>query len=74
MSKHIYYFEEEENEFIKENNLYIDTFENFENSQSTTQGNNSLVSELLKKNSDIINKLYHPKNNEAIYLEILKIL
>ncbi len=72
---HIYYYgNKKDNKLINEHNIFIDTFENFENMQSFNNDSYLLISELLEKNKITIKKLLHPKVVIDKYLEILKIL
>ncbi len=61
-------------EFYKEHNIFIDSYENFENSQTFNRDSKQLMDELLNTNQEAIKKLFHPEVNTQNYLEILKIL
>ncbi len=75
IKNHLYFYGNiPDEEFYKEHNIFIDSYENFENSLTFNQDSKQLMAELLNTNKEAIKKLFHPEVNTQNYLEILKIL
>ncbi len=72
---HIYkYHDISKSKFLDSHDIFIDTFENFENRLTFNDDSRNLTDEFLEKNQSEITKLFHPKNCLKNYLEVLKIL
>jgi hypothetical protein len=72
---HIYlYGVKRDKNYYKNNDIFVDTFENFENSLTFNPDSHNLIGELLNKNQESVTKMFHPDVTLKNYLEILKIL
>lgn len=54
--------------------IFIDSYENFENALTFNDASHHLIEELTQKNREIITKLYHPEICLENYLKVLEIL
>ncbi len=72
---HIYFYEDEvESVFFKQKGIFVDIFENFENSLTFNSDSWELVYELLKKNREVVKARYHPNVSLKNYLKILEVV
>lgn len=72
---HVYFYEDEVNcIFFKQRDIFIDIFENFENSLTFNSDSYHLVDELLKKNREVVTNMYHPDFSLKNYLGILEVV
>ncbi len=75
VENHVYrYGTKNKNPKYEKLQLFIDNFDNFENTITFNQDSVNLINELTHKNKEIITKLYHPNNTLENYLKIMDIL
>ena len=75
VKNHIYrYGTKNKNPKYEKLKLFIDNFENFENTLTFNEDSVKLINELTEKNREIITKLYHPNITLENYLKIMEIL
>lgn len=75
VKNHIYrYGDTQPQEKYQKLDIFIDSYENFENALTFNKDSFHLVDELTQKNRETITKLYHPKICLENYLKILEIL
>ncbi len=75
LKNHLYrYGSNETDPKYKKLELFIDSYENFENAITFNDDSHHLIDELTQKNREIITKLYHPQICLENYLKVLEIL
>jgi len=75
MKNHVYrYGDVAKDAKYKKLDIFIDSYENFENALTFNKDSLHLVNELTQKNREIITKLYHPEICLENYLKVLEIL
>jgi hypothetical protein len=75
IKNHIYQYGTTSNKSKYEKlDIFIDSYENFENAITFNDDSLHLINELTQKNRDIITKLYHPEICLKNYMKVLEIL
>ncbi len=72
---HTYFYDNELMSIsFKKRDIFVDIFENFENSLTFNSDSYHLVDELLQKNREVVSNKYHPDASLKNYLRILEVV
>lgn len=75
LKNHIYrYGSQERDPKYQKLDIFIDSYDNFENNLTFNEDSHNLMDELTQKNREVITKLYHPQICLENYLKVLEIL
>jgi len=75
LKNHVYRYESSERDpKYQKLDIFIDSYDNFENNLTFNEDSHHLIDELTQKNREIITTLYHPQICLENYLKVLEIL